>query len=105
MPARQGKGLTDAQKRQMEESDRTPDQFGPRQRFDRLPEVPDLTWGECIGVGHYSHVYSGVYRQQPVAIKLIERGPDDLIAQEVSVLTALRGVSHLIHLHEFLKIE
>jgi serine/threonine protein kinase len=105
MPPRRTKRLTDAEKRRAEENDHGPDQFGDRQRVEHLPDVPSLTWDECIGIGHYSHVYAGTYHGHPVAIKVIERGPDDLIAQEVSVLTLLKGIPHIITLHEFLKIE
>jgi serine/threonine protein kinase len=97
--------MTDDERRRFEEEDRTPDPYGLRVKIERLPDIPLLTWGDCIGVGHYSRVYSGVYQGcHSVAVKVIERGPDALVAAEVSVLQALRGVPHVIHLCEATKV-
>jgi serine/threonine protein kinase len=75
--------------------------YGDRQSSDHLPEIPGLTFGECIGHGHFSHVYRGKYQQtRPVAIKVLERGSEKLISTEISILSRLRGVDHVVQLLE-----
>jgi serine/threonine protein kinase len=42
-----------------------------------LPDVESLRFGECLGSGHFSHVYEGIYHGQcPAAIKVIEWGSE-----------------------------
>lgn len=78
--------------------------YGNRRVSDRLPDIPGLVFGECIGHGHFSHVYRGNYHgARPVAIKLIERGSEKLISTEVAILTRLRGVKNVVQLIEVIE--
>ena len=79
---------------------RTP-AYGERHIMDEFPRVKYLRFGDCIGEGHFSHVYQGVYhRRTNVAIKVIERGSDRLIDTEIDLLTQLRGAPHVVQLLE-----
>ncbi|KAH0791522.1 CMGC family protein kinase [Histomonas meleagridis] len=71
-----------------------------------LPYVSYLKFDECIGHGHFSHVYRGTYHQkEEVAIKLIERGSEYLINNEVKILQTLKGAPHVVQLYEVIEKE
>jgi serine/threonine protein kinase len=73
--------------------------YGERRVLEVLPKnIPDLTFGAVMGSGHFSHVYRGTYQGKPVAIKVIERGNEDLINNEIDLLTKLSGVPHIVQL-------
>lgn len=80
--------------------------YGERRILEELPEIEDLEFGDCIGQGHFSHVYNGMYHgNTPVAIKVIERGSERLIATEVHLLQILQGAPHIIQLLEVIEKE
>lgn len=80
--------------------------YGERHVLDQFPRINSLRFGECIGEGHFSHVYQGIYRKsKEVAIKVIERGSERLIETEVDILTKLRGAPHIIQLYEVINSE
>lgn len=71
-----------------------------------LPPIPSLTFGPCLGHGHFSHVYQGVYRETlPAAIKVIERGSERTVEKEIDLLTRLRGLPHIIQLYEVIRLD
>lgn len=72
-----------------------------------LPYIPYLRFGDCIGNGHFSHVYLGKYHNaETVAVKLIERGSAHLIQNEVTLLKALKDKSpHIVQLYEIIQKE
>jgi serine/threonine protein kinase len=73
-------------------------------RAVRLPDVPYLTFGACLGEGHFSHVYQGFYHEtRPAAIKVIERGSERIVEKEIDLLTRLRGLPHIIQLYEVIR--
>jgi serine/threonine protein kinase len=76
---------------------------GPRHTVHKFPECPGLTFGKCLGHGHFSHVYEGTFNTQSVAIKVIERGSERSVAAEIALLSRLRGHPHIIHLHEVIE--
>ena len=85
---------------------RRPPPFGERRRLEVLPELPNLKFGEEIGHGNFSHVYSGKYRgKQNVAIKIIERGNDTLVDNEIELLRELQGCPHVVQLYEVMSVE
>jgi serine/threonine protein kinase len=70
-----------------------------------LPPVSFLTYGKCLGSGHFSHVYEGTYREtHPAAIKVIERGSERTVEKEIAILTRLRGLPHIIQLYEVINV-
>ncbi|OHS95726.1 Casein kinase II subunit alpha' [Tritrichomonas foetus] len=78
--------------------------YGERRVLDEFPRIRYLRFGDCIGEGHFSHVYQGTYhRKQNVAIKVIERGSERLIETEVELLNQLRGAPHVIQLLEVIE--
>ncbi|KAK8884865.1 hypothetical protein M9Y10_043986 [Tritrichomonas musculus] len=93
-------------KNQGEGLKQTPRGYGERKVLAELPKVDSLTFGEVLGFGHFSHVYSGVYRNKyPAAIKIIERGSRRLVAKEIDLLKKLRGLPHIIQLYEVMDLE
>lgn len=72
-----------------------------------LPSISYLRFGDCIGNGHFSHVYIARYHnRETVAVKLIERGSAHLIKNEVALLRALKDQSpHIVQLHEIIQQE
>ena len=75
--------------------------YGERHVPTELPKYQNIKFGKCIGHGHFSHVYMGIYNDRlPVAIKLIERGDKNLINNEISILQELNGESNIIQLYE-----
>ena len=74
-----------------------PDGFGKRIVMD-LPNVEGLIFGECLGHGHFSHVYKCEYHGIPVAVKIIERGSDQSTENEVKLLLQLRNCPYIINL-------
>jgi casein kinase II subunit alpha len=71
-----------------------------------LPEVDSIVFGECLGSGHFSHVYAGTYQSQlPVAVKVIERGSERTVQKEIDLLVRLRGKPHIIQLYEVIRSE
>ena len=84
----------------------TPRGYGERKVLSELPKVDSLTFGEVLGFGHFSHVYSGIYKNKyPAAIKIIERGSRRLVAKEIDLLKKLRGLPHIIQLYEVMDLE
>lgn len=84
----------------------TPRGYGERKVLSELPKVDSLTFGEVLGFGHFSHVYSGVYKHKyQAAIKIIERGSRRLVAKEIDLLKKLRGLPHIIQLYEVMDLE
>jgi serine/threonine protein kinase len=78
----------------------------PRKILEQFPEIDGLDFGECLGFGHFSHVYEGVYEFEcPVAIKVIERGSDSFIEKEIGLLRSLRGLPHIVQLYEVINCE
>ena len=72
-----------------------------RKTISHLPVIDYLQFGKCIGQGTFSHVYKGIYHQNnQVAIKLIDRGSDYLIKNEIDILTKLKDVPHIVQLYE-----
>ena len=75
--------------------------YGDRHIPTELPRYQNIKFGKCIGHGHFSHVYRGIYNDSlPVAIKLIERGDKNLINNEISILQELNGEPNIIQLYE-----
>jgi serine/threonine protein kinase len=72
--------------------------YGERRVLESLPDIPNLHFGEVIGSGHFSHVYRGRYEGKPVAIKIIERGSEQLIENEIAILQKLRGLPNIVQL-------
>jgi serine/threonine protein kinase len=72
--------------------------YGERRVLASLPIIPNLQFRETIGSGHFSHVYRGTYDGKPVAIKIIERGNERLIENEIAVLEKLRGLPNIVQL-------
>ena len=80
--------------------------YGERNPLDRLPRVKHLSFGECIGEGHFSRVFEGVYHDSTdVAIKVIERGSERLIDTEIDILTDMRGFPHIVQLIEVVHVD
>jgi serine/threonine protein kinase len=76
--------------------------YTERKRLETLPDnIPGLKFGLEIGHGHFSHVYSGIYHETThVAIKVIERGSEQLVTTEIQLLRALRNCPHVVQLLE-----
>jgi serine/threonine protein kinase len=73
--------------------------YGERRTLETLPQdIPGLRFGEVMGSGHFSHVYRGTYEATPVAIKVIERGSEDLVKNEIEILSELSGLPHIVRL-------
>jgi serine/threonine protein kinase len=70
----------------------------PRRKVGRLPSLPSVTFGKCVGSGHFSHVYEGTFQGRPAAIKVIERGNNRSVENEVSLLLRLRNQPHVVQL-------
>lgn len=88
------------------EENRQPRGYGERRVLEKLPEIPTLQFGECLGFGHFSHVYAGIYKNKyPVAIKIIERGSEKLVVKEISLLNELKGLPHIVQLYEVIHAE
>lgn len=78
--------------------------YGERRVIDELPHVRYLHFGDCIGEGHFSHVYEGTYHSNTdVAIKVIERGSEKLVSTEIDILQTLRGSPHVVQLLEVIE--
>ena len=72
-----------------------------RRILEELPQIDCLTFGECLGFGHFSHVYEGVYKgKYPAAIKIIERGSERTVEREIRLLRALKGCPHIVRLYK-----
>lgn len=77
-----------------------------RKVLDEFPQIESLEYGECLGFGHFSHVYQGMYQKKhPVAIKIIERGSERLVEKEVRLLNDLKGCKHIVQLYEVIHAE
>ena len=77
--------------------------YGERRILEELPKIDCLTFGECLGYGHFSHVYEGMYKgKYPAAIKIIERGSERLVEREIRLLRALKGSPHIVRLYKVL---
>ena len=76
-----------------------------RRVLTHFPHYKDLKFGECIGHGHFSHVYKGWLEGRPVAIKVIERGSSRLVKIETKILKKLKGVDHVVQLLKVIKSE
>ena len=75
--------------------------YGERHVPTELPRYEGIKFNKCIGHGHFSHVYKGIYKDKfPVAIKLIERGDKNLINNEISLLNELNGEPNIVQLYE-----
>lgn len=75
--------------------------YGERKTLDQIPSIPYLEFGELLGSGHFSHVYKGsYYGNTTVAIKVIERGSETLIANEIDLLESLKGCPGVVQLLE-----
>lgn len=80
--------------------------YGERKVLAELPKVDCLTYGECLGFGHFSHVYEGTYKKKyPAAIKVIERGSEKLVEKEVNLLKELKNLPHIIKLYDVINAE
>lgn len=81
-------------------------QGGERKVIDKLPDVPSLVFGECIGQGHFSHVYKALYKKKySAAVKVIERGSEKLIQNEVELLNELKGSENIVQLYKVISDE
>jgi serine/threonine protein kinase len=79
--------------------------YGQRRVLETLPQdIPGLVFGDVMGSGHFSHVYRGTYQDAPVAIKVIERGNEDLIQNEIEILTELSGLPHIVRLIKVIRV-
>lgn len=66
--------------------------------------IPYLEFGNLIGKGHFSHVYLGSYHgKTSVAIKVIERGGEELISTEIELLSELRNCPGTVQLLEVIR--
>lgn len=89
-----------------EENQKTTISKEPYEKFERkvidhFPDIDYLKINECIGKGTFSHVYKGIYHEKDqVAIKIIDRGSDFLINNEIEILTKLKGLPYIIQLYE-----
>jgi len=72
--------------------------YGERKRLENLPNIPSLEFKEVIGQGHFSRVFYGLYEKKPVAIKMIERGSEKLVASEIRILQTLKGHPNIVQL-------
>jgi serine/threonine protein kinase len=87
------------------ESDEPPPPDHSR-KASALPVVDCLTFGACLGYGHFSHVYEGVYQGTvPAAIKVIERGSERTVDKEIDFLVRLRGKPHIVQLFEVIRVD
>lgn len=78
--------------------------YGERNPVEELPHIEHLSFGSCIGEGHFSRVFEGTYHgTTEVAIKVIERGSEQLIGTEIEILENLRGCSHVVQLMEVVR--
>lgn len=67
--------------------------------MEEIPKIPNLTFGNLLGRGHFSHVYKGTFENKiPVAIKVIERGSEKSISLEVDLLSSLSKISGVVNL-------
>ena len=76
-----------------------------RRVLSKLPTIEGLTFGEIVGEGFFSHVYSGKFHGKDVAIKVIERGNDSLMDKEIELLRELNGAPHTIQLLKVFEVE
>ena len=91
---------------QQEGLKQVPRGYGERKVLQELPQVDSLQFGEVLGFGHFSHVYSGIYKNKyEVAIKVIERGSKRLVQKEIDLLEKLRGLPNIIQLFEVIDTE
>jgi serine/threonine protein kinase len=104
-PPPRKKRLTQKEVQELEDRCGAALRFGDRKTLDKLPQLGFLTYGECVGIGHFSHVYEGMYQGRlPAAIKVIERGLD-LVDQEIALLMALKGIPHIIQLYQVVNVQ
>ena len=88
------------------EEAKKPRGYGERRVLEELPKVDSLEFGECLGFGHFSHVYEGMYKgKYPAAIKIIERGSEKLVEKEIFLLNELKGLPHIVQLYEVIHAE
>ncbi|KAH0786267.1 CMGC family protein kinase [Histomonas meleagridis] len=79
---------------------------GERKVYDHLPMIPYLDFGECVGQGHFSHVYKALYKKEHLAaVKIVERGSERLIKNEIQLLQELKGAPHIVQLYEVIEQE
>lgn len=79
---------------------------GERKVIEHLPSIPSLEFKECIGQGHFSHVYQAIYKgKYPAAVKVIERGSEKLIQNEVELLNELKGSENIVQLYKVIHDE
>jgi casein kinase II subunit alpha len=75
--------------------------YGERNVTKQIPKLENVKFSRCIGYGHFSRVFKGVYKNKfPVAIKIIERGDKNLINNEISLLQELNGEPNIIQLYD-----
>ena len=71
----------------------------PRKKIEHLPEIPELVFEKPIGGGFFSQVYYGSYNGTiPVAIKVIQRGSEQTVNNEIELLNQLFGLHHIVQL-------
>jgi serine/threonine protein kinase len=71
-----------------------------------FPAIDSLIFGRCLGSGHFSHVYEGIFRGHiPAAIKLIERGSERVVDKEIRLLLKLRNQPYIVQLYEVIRSE
>ena len=72
--------------------------YGERENLEEIPSFDGLQIEKLIGNGHFCKVYKGIYRENPVAIKVFDRVNYRRIAAEIAILTDLSDSKHIIHL-------
>lgn len=100
------KRVQEAPEAERDKEEPKPRGYGERKILEQLPKIDFLEFGECLGFGHFSHVYEGVYKKKyPAAIKIIERGSERLVEKEISLLRTLKGLPHIVTLYEVVNAE
>ena len=77
----------------------------PRKQFDSIYNIKNLIIKDRIGQGHFSEVFSGFYKDNPCAIKVIERGNENVISTEIQILNKLKGCPNIIDLIDVINDE